>query len=74
MRLFADENFPRPAVAALREAGFDLLWIAETHPGAPDEVAPLALTAIRSQPTWASRFSVVTQQKIRARPLPPARD
>lgn len=37
MRLFADENFPRPAVAALREAGLDLLWIAETHPGASDE-------------------------------------
>ena len=37
MRLFADENFPRPAVAALREAGLDLLWIAETHPGAPDD-------------------------------------
>ena len=37
MRLFADENFPRPAVVALREAGLDLLWIAETHPGAPDD-------------------------------------
>ena len=24
MRLFADENFPRPAVAALREPGLDL--------------------------------------------------
>ena len=34
MRLFADENFPRPAVAALREAGLDVLWIAETNPGA----------------------------------------
>jgi predicted nuclease of predicted toxin-antitoxin system len=37
MRLLADENFPRPAVTALREAGLDVLWIAETSPGAPDD-------------------------------------
>jgi hypothetical protein len=36
MRLLADENFPRPAVAALREAGLDVLWISETS-GAPDD-------------------------------------
>ena len=117
MRLLADENFPRPAVAALREAGLDVLWIAETSPGAaddeilaqcvathrtlltfdkdfgelayrrglpadcgivlfritpqtPEEVAVLAVTAIKSQPTWAGSFSVVTRQRIRVRPLP----
>ena len=37
MRFFADENFPRPAVAALRKVGLDLHWIAETHPGASDD-------------------------------------
>jgi predicted nuclease of predicted toxin-antitoxin system len=121
MRLFADENFPRPAVAALRESGADVIWIAETHPGAsddevlaqcvttkrtlltfdkdfgelayrrglpadcgiipfrltpqnPQEVAALALMAIRSQPSWSGRFSVVTRTKIRIRPLPKARD
>ena len=37
MRLFADENFPRPAVAALRAAGLNVEWIAETNPGAPDD-------------------------------------
>ena len=37
MSFFADENFPRPAVAALREAGLDVLWIAETSPGMPDD-------------------------------------
>lgn len=120
MKLFADENFPRPAVVALRMAGLDLLWVAETHPGAPDdevlaqcistrrtlltfdkdfgelayrsglpsdcgiilfrltpqtpdEVAQLALSAIRSQSSWAGHFSVVSRQKIRMRPLPPAR-
>ncbi len=118
MKLFADENFPRPAVMALREIGIDVLWIAETHPGAPDdevlaqcistkrtlltfdkdfgelayrsglpadcgiilfrvtpqtpeEVISLALAAIRSQPSWSGRFSVVTRHKIRIRSLPP---
>ncbi len=120
MRLLADENFPRPAVAALREAGLDVLWISETDPGAPDdavlaqcvathrtlltfdkdfgelayrrglpadcgivlfritpqtpdEVAALAVAAIRSQPDWSRRFSVVTREKIRVRPLPSPR-
>jgi predicted nuclease of predicted toxin-antitoxin system len=117
MIFLADENFPRPAVAALREGGLDVLWIAETNPGAPDddvlarcvatertlltfdkdfgelayrrglpatcgivlfritpqspnEIAELAVTAIRSQPVWSGRFSVVTRQRIRVRPLP----
>jgi len=102
---------------ALRGAGLNLLWIAETHPGAtdeevlghcisthrtlltfdkdfgelayrqglpsdcgiilfrivprtPDEVAGLALKAICSQTSWAGRFSVVSREKIRIRPLP----
>lgn len=37
MTFLADENFPRPAVQALREAGFDVLWIAQTNPGAADD-------------------------------------
>ncbi len=39
----------------------------------PEEISDIALRAIRSQPTWAGRFSVVTRQRIRMRPLPPAR-
>lgn len=31
--LLADENFPGPAVAALRTGGHDLLWVAEARPG-----------------------------------------
>ena len=120
MRLLADENFPRPAVASLREAGLDVLWISETNPGAPDdevlaqcvatqrtlltfdkdfgelayrrglpagcgivlfritpqtpdEIAALAVAAIGSQPDWSGRFSVVTREKIRVRPLPSPR-
>ena len=33
MRILADENFPRPALAALREAGWDVFSIAEECPG-----------------------------------------
>jgi predicted nuclease of predicted toxin-antitoxin system len=38
MSFLADENFPRPAVAALREKGFDISWIVEDAAGLPDEL------------------------------------
>jgi predicted nuclease of predicted toxin-antitoxin system len=37
MRFLADENFPGPAVAALRQQGFDVAWICEGSSGAQDE-------------------------------------
>ena len=37
MRFLADENFPRPAIGALRKAGWDVFSIAEECPGVPDE-------------------------------------
>ena len=37
MTFLADENFPRPALEALREAGWDVFSIAEECPGVPDE-------------------------------------
>ena len=44
MRVVADENIARIVVARLRKLGFEVLWIAETHPGWPDEkVADLCL-------------------------------
>ena len=36
-RFTADENFPGTAVARLRAAGHDLLWVRETNPGARDD-------------------------------------
>jgi len=43
MRLVADQNVERPVVVLLREAGHDLLYIAESAPGIPDtEVLRLA--------------------------------
>jgi predicted nuclease of predicted toxin-antitoxin system len=38
----ANENAPRDAVLAARAAGFDVAWMVELQPGAPDE-AVLAL-------------------------------
>jgi uncharacterized protein with PIN domain len=37
MRFLADENFPRPAVAALRKAGWDVFSIMEECPGVSDD-------------------------------------
>ncbi|HUA83190.1 MAG TPA: DUF5615 family PIN-like protein [Bryobacteraceae bacterium] len=37
MKFLADENFPRPAIMILRQNGFQVVSIAETKPGAPDE-------------------------------------
>lgn len=37
MKFLADENFPRPAVEALRRAGFDVAWVMEDQASASDE-------------------------------------
>jgi predicted nuclease of predicted toxin-antitoxin system len=36
MRILANENLPRPVVAALRDAGHDVAWVRESMPGATD--------------------------------------
>ncbi|HWB84629.1 MAG TPA: DUF5615 family PIN-like protein [Bryobacteraceae bacterium] len=36
MRLLADENFPRPTITALRQAGNDVLWARTDLPGTGD--------------------------------------
>jgi predicted nuclease of predicted toxin-antitoxin system len=57
MSFLADENFPRPAVDALRLAGFDVLWIAESNPGAPDEeVLTLSISTERTLLTFHKDF------------------
>jgi predicted nuclease of predicted toxin-antitoxin system len=37
MRFLADENFPRPALLVLRQAGYDIRSVAEESPGLSDE-------------------------------------
>ena len=36
MRLLADENFPLPAIEALRQAGYDVTWARTELPGTGD--------------------------------------
>jgi predicted nuclease of predicted toxin-antitoxin system len=40
MRLLADENFPLPAIEALRHAAHDCTWARTDHPGAKDAALP----------------------------------
>ena len=47
MTFMADENFPRPALAALRVAGWDVVSVAEECPGISDE--EVAALCSRSQ-------------------------
>ena len=60
MKFVADENFPRPALEALRNAGWDVLSVAEEFPGiADEEVAVLCSESQRllSTRTLANSFS-----------------
>src|SRR2546425_9697321 len=57
MTFLADENFPRPAVQALRQAGLDVQWIAEVNAGAPDnEVLALCVSTGRTLLTFDKDF------------------
>jgi len=58
MRFLADENFPRPAVAALLSAGHDVTWVRIVAPGAPDtEVLALAAREERASCSPSTRIS-----------------
>lgn len=57
MRLLANENFPADAVQALRESGYDVLWIREIAPGIGDpEVLARALEEQRVLVTFDKDF------------------
>ncbi len=57
MRFLADENFPRPALEALRNAGLDVAWIADSHSGATDiEVLQLCMSQRRVLLTFDKDF------------------
>jgi predicted nuclease of predicted toxin-antitoxin system len=38
LRFLANENFPREAVVAARDAGHDVAWVVERQPGIADEL------------------------------------
>jgi len=56
MTFLADENFPRQALEALRNAGWDVASIAETCPGASDEEVGALCAARHPQPKCVRRF------------------
>lgn len=120
MRILANENVPGPVVAALRDAGHDVLSAKEAMTGAADrkvleraqlearlvvtfdkdfgELAVRAglpaasgvvllrlrgsnpdadnarvVAALSSRDDWPGHFAVVTDDRVRLRPLPPRR-
>lgn len=52
-RLLVNENFPAPALQALRDAGIDVVAVVETMRGAPDDAI---LAAAREQDRWLVTF------------------
>ena len=57
VRFLADENFPRPALQAIRDAGFDVDRIGEGRSGWPDEqVLSLAVAGGRTLLTFGMDF------------------
>lgn len=71
IRLLLNENFPAPSVALLREAGFDVLSIAESFAGIKDE--DVLSLAVREQ-RWLVTFDRDYGDLIflRGHPTPPA--
>lgn len=67
-RLLANENFPAPSVAALRQAGFDVLDIGEDSAGMVD---PGVLARARSEGRWLLTFDTDYGELLFARRLPP---
>lgn len=65
MSFLADENFPRPAVgSALRAVGIDVLWIAESNPGASDDaVLTLAVSTQRTLLTFDKDFGELAYRR-----------
>ena len=57
MKFLADENFPRRAIQVLRDAGFEVAWVGDTHAGASDrEVLQLCASENRTLLTFDKDF------------------
>lgn len=65
--LLADENFPAPSIVWLRNRGFDVMYIRESHPGL-DDVNILALAA--QQARWIITFDRDYGELVFKRRLP----
>jgi predicted nuclease of predicted toxin-antitoxin system len=67
-RLLANENVPLPSVTLLRDAGFDVLAIAESNPGLSDRAV---LDRSVSDARWIITFDRDYGELIYARDMPP---
>jgi predicted nuclease of predicted toxin-antitoxin system len=67
IRLLANENFPMPSVATLRDAGHDVLAIAETQRGMTDREV---LSPAISEDRWLVTFDRDYGDLIFAKDLP----
>lgn len=66
--LLANENWPRPALLALRAAGLDVEAVAETLPGAGDA---RVLRHAAAQDRWLPTFDRDYGELVFARSVPP---
>jgi predicted nuclease of predicted toxin-antitoxin system len=65
MRFLADENFPGIAVAALIDAGHDVVWIRTAAPGLSDlEIIAWAARDRRTLLTFDKDFGQVTRETM----------
>lgn len=61
MRLLADENVPGAVVNALRDAGYDIVWIVQQTPGITDSaVRDYAVQENRLLLTFDKDFGALT--------------
>lgn len=69
MRLLANENFPLTSVHLLRQQDHDVVSIAERSPREPADRL-LKLLQVAPPVSFVQRFTVVTREQVRQRPLP----
>lgn len=68
VRLLADENFPRPALLALRDAGLTVDSVSELMPGATDREV---LLHAAEHASWLLTFDRDYGELVFARAVPP---
>jgi len=70
VRLLANENFPGPAVRALRERGVDVLWVSESMAAATDTEV---LARARAEGRWLLTYDRDYGELVFSRGMPPPR-
>lgn len=68
VRFLVNENFPAPSISLLREAGYDVVSVAESFPGV-DDIDVLARSA--GEQRWLATFDRDYGELLFARGLPP---